>query len=263
MVPKNTDKLDLTGKTAIVTGGSRGIGKKTAADLAEAGANIVIVDILEEKGKEAAEEIKEIGTETLFCKTDITKVDEIEAMVSEVKNKFEKIDILVNAAGINVRSRPEDVKEEDWDKILDVNLKGLFFCCQKVGEVMIEQEYGKIVNISSIQGEEVLPLRASYAASKGGVKQVSKSMAVEWAKYNINVNVVAPAFVRTPMVEKVLADDTWGDVIINKTPMRRPCEPQEVADTILFLVSDMASYITGHTLLIDGGWTAGYAVDGV
>jgi 2-deoxy-D-gluconate 3-dehydrogenase len=182
-------------------------------------------------------------------------------MVENILGRFHQIDILVNSAGINIWSDAEHVTEDDWDKILDTNLKGVFFCCQTVGRVMIKQKYGKIVNIGSLQAEQGLPLRSAYIASKGGIKQISKALAIEWAKYNININVVAPAFVRTPMVEKILEDKIWRDVVMYNTPLRRVCEPEEVAYAVLFLVSDAANYITGHTLILDGGWTAGFALE--
>ncbi len=257
------NKFDLTDTTAVVTGGARGIGYSVACTLARAGSDIVIVDILEEEGEKAAEEIKNIGRDSIFIKTDITKNKEVIEMAEKVKEEFGSVDILTNAAGIIFREKAEDVKEEHWNKTIDVNLKGLFFCCQEIGKMMIEEEKGKIINISSIQGEEVLPTRASYAASKGGVKQVTKSLAVEWAKYNINVNAIAPAFIRTPMVEKVLQEEPWGSTIINNTPMRRVGETEEVADVVHFLASEAASYITGHVLLVDGGWTAGDYVEGI
>lgn len=255
-------KVDLSGKVAIVTGGSSGIGQATAFRLAANGAQVVVVNRNEEKGKKIADRICSEGGKALHIQADVSKLDDIDRMVEEVVNKLGRIDILVNSAGISIKStHTEDVSEEEWDKTLNINLKGAFFCSQRAARVMIKQKYGKIINIGSLQGEMVLPLRAAYAASKGGLKQVTKSMAVEWAKYNINVNVVAPAFVRTPMTEKVLADGFWHNVVTSNTPMGRPAEPEEIADVILFLASDAASYLTGQTIVVDGGWTSGDAIE--
>lgn len=256
------NRLNLNSKVAIVTGGSSGIGKATAFGLAANGAYVVLVGRDEKKGKRVADEICSEGGKAIYIQADVSKVDEIAGMVEYTVSKLGKVDILVNAAGISIKTTPtEYVSEEEWDKILNINLKGTFICCQTVARAMIKQKSGKIINVGSLQGEMVLPLRAAYAASKGGLKQVTKSMAIEWAKYNINVNVVAPGFVRTPMTEQVLSDEFWYNVVVSNTPLGRPAQPEEIADVILFLASDAASYITGQTIVVDGGWTAGDPVE--
>lgn len=258
MVNNFLKKVDLSGKVAVVTGGSSGIGRVAAFTLAANGARNVIVSRSQSKGRGIAERICSAGGEAMYIQADIAKLDDIDQMVTQVMKKWGRIDILVNSAGISIKNtNTEDVSEEEWDKTLNINLKGAFFCSQRVGRVMIKQQGGKIINIGSLQGEMVLPLRAAYAASKGGLKQFTKSMAVEWAKYNINVNVVAPAFVRTPMTEKALADPFWYNVVKSNTPLGRPAEAEEIADVVLFLASDAASYITGQTIVVDGGWTSG------
>ncbi len=249
-------KLDLSGKVAIVTGASRGIGFATAMTLAKAGADIVVVNRRVENGEKAAEDIRALGRRALVVPTDVSKVSAINGMVEKAINIFGKIDILVNAVGIVIRDKAEEVKEKDYDKLLSVNLKGTFFCCQSVGKRMIKQGGGKIVNFGALQNEVVLPLRSVYATTKGGIKVLTKSLAIEWAEYHINVNLISPAYVRTEAVEKVLQDKKWYNMIIDNTPLRRIAEPEEIADAVLFLVSDAASYITGHNLIIDGGWTA-------
>lgn len=256
-------KTDISHKVAIVTGGSGGLGRAISLKLADAGASVVVVNKNREKGMEVVKEIERRGGSAFHCTVDLSKVDEIQGMVDEVVKQKERIDILVNSHGINIQKPIVDVTEEDWDKTHQINLKGLFFCCQKVGRVMIKQRYGRIVNIGSIQNEDVLPLRSSYAASKGGVKQLTKSLAIEWAKYNINVNTISPGVVKTPMASALLSDGIWGDVMKRKTPMRRPCDPEEVAQVVLFFVSDAVSYVTGANLMVDGGWSAGYAVDNI
>lgn len=260
---KQLQKFDLSQNLAVVTGGARGIGRDVALGLARAGADIVIADILKEEAKSTREKVEEVGRECDFFKVDISENVDIKNFADDLRKKYESVDILVNAAGVIFREKAEEVTEENWDKTLKVNLKGLFFCCQEIGKIMIEQGGGKIINISSIQGEEVLPTRAPYAASKGGVKQVTKSLAVEWAQHNINVNAIAPAFIRTPMVEKVLEEEPWGSTIIKNTPMRRVGETEEVADAVHFLATEASSFITGHVMLVDGGWTAGDFVEGI
>ena len=256
------NRLNLNGKVAIVTGGSSGIGKATAFGLAANGAHVVLVGRDEKKGSRVSGDICSAGGKAIYIQADVSKADEIAGMVEYTVSKLGRIDILVNAAGISIKSTPtEHVSEEEWDKVLNINLKGAFICCQTVARAMIKQKYGKIVNVGSLQGEMVLPLRAAYAASKGGLKQVTKSMAIEWAKYNINVNVVAPGFVRTPMTEQVLSDEFWYNVVVSNTPLGRPAQPEEISDVILFLASDAASYITGQTIVVDGGWTAGNFVE--
>ena len=255
-------KVDLNGKVAVVTGGSSGIGQVTAFTLAANGAQTVIVNRNREEGERIAERICVAGGKAKHIQGDIAKLADIDRMVEQVVAESGRIDILVNSAGISIKSTStEDVSEEEWDRTVNINLKGAFFCSQRVGRVMIKQKSGKIINLGSLQGEMVLPLRAAYAASKGGLKQFTKSMAVEWAKHNINVNVVAPAFVRTPMTEKVLADPFWHNVVTSNTPMGRPAEVEEIANVILFLASDAASYITGQTIVVDGGWTSGDDID--
>jgi len=256
-------KFDITDKVAIVTGGSGGIGKAISIKLADAGANVVVVNRNKNQGLKVVEAIKSRGRKAIYCQADISNINNIENMVNKVVSNFNRIDILVNSAGVNIKKPIIEVTEEEWDKTIDINLKGVFFCCQLVGKIMRKQKYGKIVNIGSIQGEDVLPLRSSYIASKGGVKQLTKSFAIEWAKYNINVNTVSPGVVKTPMAKELLTDKIWKDVIMKKIPMRRPCYPEEVANVVLFFVSDAASYITGANLMVDGGWSAGYAVDGI
>ena len=225
------------------------------------GAQVVIVNRNKKNGEEVERNINLKGYKAHHVTTDISKIEDINNMVKKVVKDFGKIDVLVNSAGINIRNTIEGYREEDFNKILDTNLKGIFFCCQKVGEIMIKQKYGKIVNIGSVAGEQVLPLRSIYNASKAGVHLISKSMAIEWAKYNINVNVVAPGIIKTPLTEKLLEDNNWKNIYMNNTPLRKPGNPEDVANIVAFLTSDAANYITGQVIFIDGGWTAGYAVD--
>lgn len=252
---------ELDGKVAIVTGGSKGIGRAVVLRLCQEGAICVIANRSRPEGEEYASELSKKGYKAIAIPTDVAKVEDIKGLVREVINRFGRIDILVNSAGVNVRKPAVDYTEDEWNLIVDVNLKGTFFTCVEVGKFMIAQRSGTIVNIASLQSEEVLSERSIYAATKGGVKQLTKALAVEWAKYGVRVNSVSPAFIRTPMVEKVLSDPYWGEFIRNRTPLGRPGTPEEVAELVLFLVSPRSSYITGTNVMIDGGWTAGTYVE--
>jgi len=260
MRKKINQKFDLRDKVSVVTGGTGGIGIEVVNIFLEQRANVVIVDVIEDNlRKVVLEKKKEHNNEIMGLLCDVSKLQQIKETVEKIRDKFGKIDILVNCAGINIRTLAEDVTEEAWDKIVDVNLKGTFFFCKEIGKIMIKQRKGKIVNLGSVQGEYVEPKRVVYAATKGGVKQLTKVLAVEWAKYNINVNAVGPAYIRTPLVENILQDEEIYKKIIENTPLGRIGEPREVAESVLFLVSEAASYITGQTLLVDGGWTVGNA----
>lgn len=254
---------ELDGKIAIVTGGSKGIGRAIVLRLCQEGAACIIANRNKSEGEEYASELSAKGYKAVAIATDVAKVEDIRRLVGEVIKRFGRIDILVNSAGVNVRKPAVDYTEDEWNLMVDVNLKGTFFTCVEVGRCMIAQGGGVIVNVASLQSEEILPERSIYAATKGGVRQLTKALAVEWAKYGIRVNAISPAFIRTPMVEKVLLDPCWGTFIRNRTPLGRPGTPEEVAELVLFLVSPRSSYITGVNILIDGGWTAGTPVEAI
>jgi len=250
------NEFDLSEKTAIVTGAGRGIGYHIALSLAKYGANVVVCSRTASELEKIAEEIKQMGRQSLVYPLDITNIKEFGPLVDNVVEKFRHIDILVNNAGVNRQEWAENFTEENWDLIMSTNLKGLFFLSQAVGRVMIQQKKGKIINISSDAGTVGLPRRAAYCASKGGVNLLTKNLAIEWAKYNINVNAVSPAFVETPLTAPMFKEQGFMDWIINNTPLGRVGQPNEVAGAVVFLASEIANYITGHVLLIDGGWTA-------
>jgi 2-deoxy-D-gluconate 3-dehydrogenase len=248
-------EFDLSGKVALVTGAARGLGREYALALARYGADVVGCDILPEV-KDIKPEIERLGRRALVHQADICKIPEIHAMVNESVSVFGHIDILVNNAGINIPQWAVDVTEEAWDRVINLNLKGLFFCCQAVGKVMIRQKKGKIINISSTMGSVGLERRSAYSSSKAGVNLLTKVMAIEWAPYNINVNAIAPTFVETPLTKPMFEEKGFRDSVLGKIPMGRIAQPKDVTGAVIYLASEASNMVTGHVLLIDGGWTA-------
>lgn len=248
--------FDLTGKVAIVTGATKGLGHGMAVALAEAGANIVVVSRTPQDCENVAKEIAGLGVQTLAQPCDVTKKSSMDELVAKTIERFGKIDILVNNAGTAVTKPALELSEDDWDKVVDTNLKSTFLLSQAVGKQMSTQNHGKIVNIASMFGligdKNVLP----YLASKGGVLQLTRGLALEWSKYNIQVNAVAPGYVMTPINEKELSEEKVYKYITGKTPMRRLGKAEEIAGIVVYLASDASNYATGSIFTVDGGWTA-------
>lgn len=242
----------LKGKTAIVTGASRGIGKATALKLASLGANIVLnYRSNEEEASKVEEEIKALGVETIMVKADISKMDEVENMISTAKEKFGTIDIMVNNAGITKDTLIMRMKEEDFDSVINVNLKGVFNCLKCITPIMMKQKSGKIINLSSVVGITGNAGQVNYAASKAGVIGMTKSLAKEIGSRGINVNAVAPGFIETDMTD-VLGEKA-KDEYKKGIPLRKLGKPEDVANVIAFLASDAADYVTGQVIHVDGG----------
>jgi 2-deoxy-D-gluconate 3-dehydrogenase len=249
------EKFSLKGKSGIVTGGGSGIGKAIAKAVVQAGAEIVIAGRNEGKLDKTVSEIKKFGGPVIAVKADISKIKEIEHLMDRTLKEFGKIDFLFNNAGIIRRMPSEDFTEKDWDETIDINLKGPFFLAQAVARVMISQKRkGKIINTSSlsaIQGGKRVP---AYAASKGGLTQVTKSMANDWAKYNILVNAIGPGWVKTELTEPLRQDKERFSEITNRIPLGRWADPEDLVGAAIFLASDASDYITGQTIFVDGGW---------
>jgi 2-deoxy-D-gluconate 3-dehydrogenase len=251
----NTPELSLKTKTALITGATGGIGEAIANAFGLAGATVFLQGRNAEKLAALVRKFDEEGLETRSAALDISTTGNAQALVDSVLKELGAIDILVNSAGINRPEPSEKVSEENWDDVMNINLKALFFVTQAVGKAMIENGGGKIIHISSQAGLVGLPLRAAYCSSKGGVNQLTRTLALEWAPYKINVNAVAPTFVETPFTREMFLDEDFKRYVLDSIPLGRMATPEEVAYATLFLASDLADMITGHVLTVDGGWT--------
>jgi NAD(P)-dependent dehydrogenase (short-subunit alcohol dehydrogenase family) len=242
----------LDGRIAIVTGGARGIGLETAKALKENGADVVIVDINAEAGEKAAQEV---GAE--FVRTDLTNSDEVRKLAAEVRSKHGRIDIAFNNAGISVGSPSEECSDDDWHKVINVNLHSVFYCCREFGKVMLEQGKGSIINTASMSGiiSNTPQPQSAYNVSKAGVIMLTKSLAGEWAKRGVRVNSISPGYVGTEMTKIGMANPEWYADWLKFTPMGRVGEPREIATAVVYLASDASSYFTGSNLVVDGGYT--------
>ncbi|MBM7661350.1 NAD(P)-dependent dehydrogenase (short-subunit alcohol dehydrogenase family) [Bacillus mesophilus] len=248
--------FQLEGKVAIVTGAGRGIGRAIAIGLAEAGADVAILSRTEEDLKEVADHIHNMGRRALVLKTDVTSREDVQRAVNNVVEQFSKIDILINNAGMNIRSKASDVTDEEWQKIMDTNLKSAFMFSQEVGNRMKEAgTRGRIVNIASVAGHVALRTGVVYAASKAALIQMTKVLSLEWGAYGININSIGPWYFKTTLTEKLLQDESYVNEILSVTPLKRVGELPELVGPAVFLCSDAASYITGQTLYVDGGMT--------
>lgn len=248
------NRFSLSGKTAIVTGGSTGLGAGMAVGLAEAGADIVLVDRIVRS--ETAEQIHALGRKAIDIVADLTTITPIEMIVQRTLEEFGKVDILVNNAGIIRRTPAIDFSEKDWDEVMAINAKTVFFFCQAVAKDMMKRKYGKIINISSLlafQGGILVP---SYAASKGAVAQVTKSLANEWASHGITVNAIAPGYMATNNTKALRENPLRAKSILDRIPAGRWGLPDDLKGVAVFLASPASNYVNGHVLVVDGGWMA-------
>lgn len=249
--------MNLTGKVAIVTGSGRGIGRAIALKLAETGAGVVVNDVGDpEPANKTVDEIKALGVPSMAVMADISVSAEAERLAETVKDNYGKIDILVNNAGITRDQLLLRMSEEDWDKVLSVNLKGVFLCSKAVLRYMIKQRWGRIVNIASIVGVLGNPGQANYSASKAGIIGLTRTLAKEVGSRKVTVNAVAPGFIDTGMTQKL--DEAWKKELMSRIPLGSVGSPRDVAEAVAFLASEEAAYITGQVLNVDGGVALGW-----
>jgi NAD(P)-dependent dehydrogenase (short-subunit alcohol dehydrogenase family) len=249
-------RYDLQGQVALVTGAARGIGRACALALAHAGADVALGLRDVQTGADLAGEIEAMGRRALRLQMDVTRLGEVQQAVEAAVGRLGRLDILVNNAGLAPGNLAENVHEEDFDLTLAVNLKGTFFASQAAGRVMIKQKYGRIINLGSQAGFVALPTESVYCMTKAAISHLTRCLAVEWGRYNITVNAVAPTFIRTPGTDECLADDAFRADVLSRIAVGRIGEPMEVAGAVIYLASPAASLVTGSTLLIDGGWTS-------
>ncbi|GGJ10966.1 3-oxoacyl-ACP reductase [Halobellus salinus] len=252
------ERFSLDGEVAVVTGAAQGLGRQMAAGLAEMGADVAIVDLNHEKAVDTAAEL-DGETEVTAIETDVTDEVSVRQMVESVTERLGPVDVLINNAGVVENAPAEETSLESWQRVLSVNLDGVFLCAKHVGRQMLDRGQGRIVNVSSMSAFDVnLPQKqASYNVTKAGVSMLTKSLAVEWADRGVRVNAIAPGYMRTELVDDVLAnnpemEETW----IENTPLRRLGRPEELRELVVYLASDASSYMTGTTVVIDGGYTA-------
>lgn len=252
------EKFSLEGQVGIVTGGGQGLGKVFCRAFAEAGADVVVAELNPQTGPATAQEIEAMGRRSLFVETDVRRRESVQAMVDQALRTFGRVDFVMNNAGITRWCEAEKVSEQDWRDVIDVNLNGLFFCCQAAAAHMIEQRRGCIINVASMSGLIVNrpQPQASYNASKAAVIHLTRSLAAEWAPYHVRVNAIAPGYMDTPMARPFFDDPNYGGRWIDAIPMKRPGKPEELAPIAVFLASEASSYVTGTTVVIDGGYTA-------
>ncbi len=248
--------FSLKGKTALVTGAAQGLGRDIALALAESGADLVLSDIQDPKDTAAA--IQKTGIRSLVVQADVTAEEQVKAMAAKAVAECGRVDILVNNAGVSQLSytATEDLSKEEWDQIININLTGTFLCCKHIGKAMIKAGGGSIVNIATTAGITGVTRAPAYAASKAGVILLTKSLALEWAKYHIRVNAVAPHYLETPLTEGLRASEKVYTGIIKQIPMKRFGRPSEISGAVIYLASQASSYTTGSVLLADGGYLA-------
>jgi NAD(P)-dependent dehydrogenase (short-subunit alcohol dehydrogenase family) len=251
------DQFRLTNRTALITGGGKGLGKTIATALAQAGANVALASRTLSDCQNCADEIAQAtGQKTLPLQADVTKDNEVQRMIEQTENQLGPIDILVNNAGINTRGPAHELSEADWDAVVDVNLKAPFLCSRRVGPKMCDRGWGRIINLGSILSVVAIPGRAPYASAKAGLLNLTKVLALEYAGKGVTVNALCPGPFATDMNKPLLADPEKYKQFLSKIPLGRWGDLEEIAGPALFLASNASSFVTGSALFVDGGWTA-------
>ena len=249
--------FDLSGKVAIVTGASRGLGQYFGRALARAGADLVITSRHLDDLADFQQEIEALGRRAVPVRLDVRVEEDIRAMAEKTMDAYGQIDILVNNAGMNVRKPSREITWDDWDDVLETNLKGGFFCAQAAAGPMIERGYGRIVNIGSCTSVFGMEGIVPYTASRGGVLQMTRGLAAEWGRHGITVNVLAPGWFKTAQNQVLYENKEWVNYITDRIPLDRPGQPHDLDGSVVFLASDASAYVTGQILLVDGGFTTG------
>lgn len=251
-----TRLFSLEGRVAVVTGAGRGLGRSMALALAAAGADIVASSRTMAEVESLSEEVRALGRRAAPIVADTTVEHDCEALAGQAVERMGRLDILVNNAGINIRKPVLELRPEEYRQVLATNLEGYFLCARAAGRRLVEQGHGKVINISSILGRVGLATQAAYASSKGGIEQLTKVLAIEWAEHGVQVNAIGPAYFETELTRPLLQDPERRRFISERTPMRRWGQPHELAGAVIFLASSASDFVTGHTLMVDGGWTA-------
>ena len=251
------DLFSLEGAVAVVTGGGRGLGEEFCLAFARAGAHVVVAELDGETAERTAQKVRDMGGRAVACETDVRRRDSVRSMVERSISELGKIDILMNNAGICIWSPSESMTDQEWGDVIDVNLTGVFLCCQEVGRHMIEQRSGRIINIASMSGLIVNrpQPQVSYNVSKAGVIMLTKSLAAEWTKFNIRVNAIAPGYIATKMTQQYLDQPEYHEEWTGLTPMGRAGQPEELGPLAVYLASEASGYVTGSVVVIDGGYT--------
>jgi NAD(P)-dependent dehydrogenase (short-subunit alcohol dehydrogenase family) len=251
------DKFKITGKVALVTGGTRGLGRTMATALAEAGADVAITGRTIAPCQQTASEIgAATGRRCRGYQADVTRAADVEELAAAVEADFGRIDILINNAGTNIRGPVQELTESDWDTVIDTNLKGPFLCARAVGPKMVQRGWGRVINLGSVLGVIALAGRAPYASSKAGIINLTRVLALEWAGTGVTANAICPGAFGTEMNRQLLDDPVKYQEFVKRIPMGRWGEPDELAGAVVFLASDASTYVTGSALFVDGGWTA-------
>jgi NAD(P)-dependent dehydrogenase (short-subunit alcohol dehydrogenase family) len=256
---KNNGLFDLSGRVAIVTGTSRGLGQYMARALAKAGADLVLTSRTRESLRTFEAEVKGLGRRAVSLELDVRKLESIERMVEEAEEAFGALDILVNNAGCNVRKPALDVTWDDWNLIVDTNLRGSFFVAQAMARRMVPRGYGRIINIGSVTSVAGYAGLGPYGASRGGIRQLTMSLADDWGKHGVTVNCLAPGWFRTEQNKALYENQEWVEYITDRIPVKRPGRPEDLDAAVVFLASEGSRYVTGQTLLVDGGISTGAA----